>query len=103
MLANVADIVSATAVIGGAGFALIQLRQYRTQRRDNAAVELVRSFYNPEFARSVRLIRALPDVCSAQRSWSEWFEWLADQLAARAREGKTPPAYEAFSGWRPSS
>jgi hypothetical protein len=64
-LANLAEIVSGATVIGGAGFALVQLRQYRTQRRDNAAVELVRSFYNPEFARAVRLIRPLPDGCAA--------------------------------------
>ena len=64
-LANLANIVSATAVIGGAALALIQLRQYQAQRRDNAAAELVRSFYNPEFARAVRMIRLLPDECSA--------------------------------------
>ncbi len=64
-LANFADILSGAAVVGGAAFAIIQLREYRTQRRENAAVELVRSFYNPEFSRSVRLIRLLPDGCSA--------------------------------------
>lgn len=64
-LANFADIVSGAAVVGGAAFAIIQLREYRTQRRENAAAELVRSFYNPEFARSVRLIRLLRDGCTA--------------------------------------
>jgi hypothetical protein len=64
-LANLAGIVSGLAVIGGAAFAVIQLREYRKQRRDDAAVELVRSFYNADFARSVRLIRLLPDGCKA--------------------------------------
>lgn len=64
-LANLADIVSGAAVIGGAAFAVIQFREYRRQRRENAAAELVRSFYNPDFARSVRLIRLLPDGCTA--------------------------------------
>jgi hypothetical protein len=59
--ANLADIVSGAVVVGGAAFAVIQLREYRRQRRENAAAELVRSFYNPEFARSVRLIRLPPD------------------------------------------
>ncbi len=63
-LANLADILSGAAVVGGAAFAVIQLREYRVQRRENAAAELVRSFYNPEFARSVRLIRLLPDRCA---------------------------------------
>jgi len=65
MLANFADILSGAAVVGGAAFAVIQLREYRTQRRENAAAELVRSFYNPDFARSVRLILTLPDGCTA--------------------------------------
>ena len=59
MLADFADILSGAAVVGGAAFAVIQLREYRTQRRENAAAELVRSFYNPEFARSVRLMEVL--------------------------------------------
>jgi hypothetical protein len=62
-LAKLADILSGAAVIGGAAFAIVQLRDYRRQRRENAAAELVRSFYNPEFARAVRLIRLLPDGC----------------------------------------
>jgi hypothetical protein len=168
MLANFADIVSCAAVVGGAAFAVVQLREYRTQRRENAAAELVRSFYNPEFVRSVRLIRPLPDGCtaaelrakgteyeeaailisfayetmgllvfrgvtpfsiveeltgglavlmwrklerwqedvrveSAQESWAEWFQWLVERLEAHAREKKQKPAYEAFSGWRPTS
>jgi hypothetical protein len=65
VLADLADILSGSAVVGGAAFAVIQLREYRRQRRENAAAELVRSFYDPDFARSVRLIRLLPDECSA--------------------------------------
>jgi len=167
-LADLADLLSGAAVIGGAAFALIQLREYRRQRRENAAAELVKSFYNPEFARSVRLIRLLPDGCtaselrakgaeyeeaailvsfafetigllvfrrvtpfsiveeltgglavlmwrkleqwerdvrveSAQASWSEWFQWLVERLLDSTRTRSQKPAYEAFSGWRPSS
>ena len=64
-LADFADILSGAAVIGGAAFAVIQLREYRKQRRENAAAELVRSFYNADFVRSVRLIRLIPDGCTA--------------------------------------
>lgn len=42
-LANLDDVLSGAAVVGGAAFAIIQLREYRTQRRENAAAELVRS------------------------------------------------------------
>jgi len=64
-LANIADIIGALTVIGGAAFAFVQLRQYRIQRQDNAAIELMHSFYSPDLARAVRLIRQLPDECVA--------------------------------------
>jgi hypothetical protein len=167
-LADLADILSGSAVLGGAAFALIQLREWRRQRRENAAAELVRSFYNPEFARAVRLIRLVPDGCgatelrakgaeyeeaailvsfafetigllvfrgvtpfsiveeltgglallmwrklerwqrdvrveSAQESWSEWFQWLAERLGERGGAAGQRPAHEAFSSWRPTS
>ena len=63
-LANWAEIFGATTIIGGVIFALIQLREFRRQRREAIAVELMRSFYNPEFARAVYLIRQLPDGVS---------------------------------------
>ena len=59
-LANIAQILSAAAVIAAIVFGLVQIRQFRLQRRDAAAVELVRSFNNAEFARARRLIAALP-------------------------------------------
>jgi hypothetical protein len=64
-LADLAEILSALAVVGGIWFALIQLREYRTQRRDAAIFELMRAFAEPEFARAVRLVRGLPDDVSA--------------------------------------
>ena len=64
-LADLADVLSGGAVVGGAAFAILQLRDYRRQRRENAAAELVHSFYDPEFARAVRLVRLLPDACTA--------------------------------------
>jgi hypothetical protein len=64
-LANLAQVFSALTVIGGAGFALVQLHNFRVQRRDNVAAELMRTFYAPDFARAVRLILQLPDECAA--------------------------------------
>jgi hypothetical protein len=60
-LANVAEILSTLTVIGGAVFAVIQLREYRQQRQDAAAVQLARTFYDSEFARAMLLLRTLPD------------------------------------------
>ena len=60
-LANIAEIVSTVTVVGGAVFAVIQLRQFRQQRLDAAAVQLARTFYDSEFAQAVLLLRNLPD------------------------------------------
>jgi hypothetical protein len=65
-LANLAEVFGALTVIGGVGFAIVQLREFRHQRRSAIAAELMRSFYNPELARAVRLIQQLPDGVSAQ-------------------------------------
>jgi hypothetical protein len=66
-LANIAQILSAAAVIAAIVFGLIQIRQFRLQRRDAAAAELVRSFHDPLFAQSLRLIAALPSDAKAEQ------------------------------------
>jgi hypothetical protein len=65
VLADFAEILSALAVVGGIWFAVIQLREFRTQRRDAATFELMRAFAEPQFARAVRLVRGLPDDVTA--------------------------------------
>ena len=59
-LANLAEIFGAFVVVGGLGFGVIQMQHYRQQRRETAAIELLRSFHNPEFSRSLRAVLALP-------------------------------------------
>lgn len=59
-LADMAEILGALVVIGGLGFAILQMRQYRQQRRELAAIELFRSFSNPEFNKAYRNILNLP-------------------------------------------
>lgn len=63
--ANVAEILGGSAIVGGAVFATIQIREFRAKRRDALAVELMRSFYSPQFAGAVSLIGELPDGLSA--------------------------------------
>ena len=65
-LANIAEILGALTIVGGVVFAVVQIREFRTQRRQAVAVELIRSFHSPEFANSVNLIRELPDGVSAE-------------------------------------
>ena len=161
-IANYAEIIGALTVIGGVVFGLIQLSEYRKQRRDAVAAELMRAFYNVDLADSVARIHTLPDHCpvselrekgferdavvvattfetmgllvfnriadyamveqlaggmvvvmwrkldrwletlraeQSQPSWAEWFQWLAEQAAARKDEGR--PAYIEHRDWEP--
>jgi hypothetical protein len=59
-LANLAEIFGAVVVVCGLGFAVVQMQHYRQQRRETAAIELLRSFQNPEFSRSLRAVLGLP-------------------------------------------
>lgn len=60
-LANIAEIIGAAIVLGGVGFAFLEMGHLRRQRRDAAAIELSRSFQTPEFAHALRLVLELPD------------------------------------------
>ena len=64
-LANLAEILGALVVIGGVGFAVIQIRQFRRQRLEAASMELVRSFQSPEFTRAFTFVQTLPDEIPA--------------------------------------
>lgn len=64
-LANLAEIFGAIVVVGGVVFAVIQIRLFRRQRLEAAAIEVLRSWQSPEFARAFCVIRQLPDGVSA--------------------------------------
>jgi len=66
-LANLAQILGAVAVVAAIVFGFVQIRQFRVQRRDAAAAELVRSFQDASFTQSFRLITALPDNATAEQ------------------------------------
>jgi len=79
-LADFAEIFGAVVVLGGLGFGVVQFQHYRQQRRETAAIELLRSFQNPEFSRSLRAVLALPagvgksemGDCGAERENCIW-------------------------------
>jgi hypothetical protein len=64
-LANLAQVLGAIAVLAAIIFGLAQIRQFRQQRRDALAVELMRSIQDAEFTRSLRLLLSLPPQISA--------------------------------------
>ena len=57
----IADSVTAIAVVFGIGFALVQLRQANRQRRDYAAVDIVRTVQTPVVRQAVRRVLSLPE------------------------------------------
>jgi hypothetical protein len=66
VLANLAEIFGTLTILGGGIFAIIQIREFRAQRRQAVSVELLRSFQGPDFGRAMNLIRELPDRVSAE-------------------------------------
>jgi hypothetical protein len=66
ILANLGEFLGGIAVIGGVIFAVIQLRQYREGRHREIALELLRSFQTPEFARALLSVYSTPDGLSKE-------------------------------------
>lgn len=64
-LADMAEILGALVVIGGLVFAVLQMRNFRQQRRELAAIELFRFFGNTDFNRAYECVLKLPSGQSA--------------------------------------
>lgn len=65
-LADMAEILGALVVVGGLVFAVMQMRNFRQQRRELAAIELFRFFGNADFNRAYECVLKLPDGLSAE-------------------------------------
>ena len=66
-IANLAEIFGAIIVVAGVIFAVIQIRLFRRQRLEAAAIEVIRSWLSPEFTRAFSVIQQLPDSISAAK------------------------------------
>lgn len=66
LIANMAEIIGVIIVVGGLLFAMLQTRQFRQQRREMAAIELLRFFGSPRFADAYRTILQMPEGMSAE-------------------------------------
>ncbi len=58
--------VEAVAVVFGVGFAIVQVRQHRREKRREAALELLHSFQTPQFAKALNIVFNLPDGLSKE-------------------------------------
>lgn len=66
LIANMAEIIGVIIVVVGLLFAMLQTRQFRQQRREMAAIELLRFFGSPRFADAYRTILQMPEGMSAE-------------------------------------
>lgn len=62
-LANFAEIFGTLLVIIGVLFGLIEIRHYRQQRQETAAMEIMRNFQSRDFTAALRLIMDYEQVC----------------------------------------
>ena len=78
-IANLAEIFGAIVVVAGVVFAVIQIRLFRRQRLEAAAIEVIRTWLSPEFTKAFSIIQKLPDGISAAklRTYSPDCESLA--------------------------
>ena len=63
-LANIAEIFGALLVITGVFFGLMEVRHYRQQRQETAAMEIMRAFQSLDFNRALRLVMDFEQECS---------------------------------------
>jgi len=84
-LSQIAQIVGNLAVVLALCFGMAQIRQFRRQRHDAAAIELMRSIEDQQFTHAFRLIYPLPVDMPADelRALGEEYEEAALALGAR--------------------
>ncbi len=62
----ISQAVEAIAVVIAVGFAIVQVPQYRREKRREAAIELLHSFQTPQFAKALNIVFNLPDGLSKE-------------------------------------
>jgi len=73
-LANLAQAIGAATVVVGGLFALFQFNEYKRQRHDAAAAEVMHTFIGPDLAHALTVLRVMPDAVSAERLREGGFE-----------------------------
>lgn len=63
---DISQIVAAVTVVGGTVFGVLQLYEYRQQRREAVALELLSKFMGPEFSAAMIAITSLPEETTAE-------------------------------------
>ena len=66
-LVGAAEVVSAIAVLIGFGFAMVEMRRYRSRKDRESMLELVRAYQTLEFSVALNKLIDLPDGLSKQQ------------------------------------
>ena len=75
VLSQLAQILEGVAVLAAIVFGIVQLRQYKQQRKDAAAVELMRSLQDVSFVEGMRLVFTLPNDISLEEVSKKGIEY----------------------------
>ncbi len=62
--ADLAEIISATSIVGGLVFGLYQIKNMQEQQRDTIAINLSQAFYDQDFSDAIALLQEVPDGAS---------------------------------------
>ncbi len=60
-LASLGEFLGGLAVIGGVGYAVIQVRQFRAAKEREISLELLHSFQTPDFVKALLAVYEMPD------------------------------------------
>ena len=69
-LANIAEVFGAVLVITGVFFGLMEVRHYRQQRQESAAMEIMRAFQSHDFSKALRMVMDYEQECQRCREES---------------------------------
>lgn len=84
-LSALAEIFGFVAVVAAIIFGVIQIRQFRSQRRDLAVIELIRPIQDNEFSRAFNLIHSLPENISASELKAKGAEYVEAAMMIGSR------------------
>jgi hypothetical protein len=59
-LANLAEILGVVALVTGIGFGVVQMRQFKQERQEAAAAEVMRAIQQSEFSHALRTVLSMP-------------------------------------------
>lgn len=65
LIVDICQVIAALTVVGGTVFALLQLREFKRQRQEAVALDLMRAFMGAEFADAMAIVTSLPYDLSA--------------------------------------